>query len=131
MSVESEIKTKLNTDVTVTAILSTRIYPLILPQNPTLPAAQYAIIDGPPTDNLAGKAGLYRFELQIDIFANRYKQAVEAENVVRKSLQGYTNIGSGNIQGIYHLMSSDDYEKEIANFKKVMRFSVWYGRENP
>lgn len=131
MSVESELFTRLTSVSSVTALLGTRIYPLILPQNPTLPAAQYAMIDATPRENLFANAGLYRYELQIDIFADKYADVVTGENVVRKALQGYDNIGTGNIQAIHHMMSTDDFEKEIANFKKVLRFSVWYSRENP
>ena len=131
MSVESEIKNRLTTDASVTAVFGTRIYPLVLPQNPTLPGAQYAIIDGTPRENLFAKAGLYRFEIQIDIFANKYSEVVSGEDAIRRSLQSYDNVGTGSIQAIHHIMSMDDFEKEIANYKKVLRFSVWYTRQNP
>lgn len=132
MSLESQIITRLNAFPAVASLLGTRIYPLILPQNPTLPAAQFNVVDATPRENLFAKAGLYRYEIQIDIFTNTYAEVVTGENVVRLALQGYDNLGSGgDIQAIHHLMSFDDYEKEIANYKKVLRFSVWYGRENP
>jgi hypothetical protein len=131
MSVESEVKTRLSTDINVLAILGERIYPVILPQNPILPAAQYVIMDAAPTINLSAKAGLYRYEMQIDIFARKYSEVVNAENIVRKSLQSYSNIETGSIQAIHHLMSSDDFEKEISDYKKIMRFSIWHNRENP
>ena len=55
---EQALFTRLDGFAGLTSLVVSRIYPLILPQNPTLPAVTYQRIDGIREDGIAGSHGL-------------------------------------------------------------------------
>lgn len=68
MSVESAVVAKLKATSAVTALVSTRIYLLKLPQKPTLPAIRVQLIDDPQTKHLRGPNGMTAARVQVDAY---------------------------------------------------------------
>lgn len=56
-------------DASVAAVVSTRVYPLELPQDATLPAIVYSDLGGPRAHSLAGDSGIGRARVQVDMYA--------------------------------------------------------------
>lgn len=55
------------------SLVSSRVYPLVLPQKPTLPAITYQQISAVRVRNLpVGRAGKVRLRIQIDCWAETY-----------------------------------------------------------
>lgn len=69
MSVESAVVAKLKATSAVTALVSTRIYLLKLPQKPTLPAIRVQLISDPQNKHLRGPDGATRARIQVDAYA--------------------------------------------------------------
>lgn len=72
MSVEQAIVAHLKADTAVTAIVSTRVYLLKLPQDPKLPAVRVQLISEPGSLHLRGVDSLYRSRVQVDALATEY-----------------------------------------------------------
>lgn len=109
-----------------------RVQPAVLQQIPTLPCALYTVLTDSPTDDISGMAGLFRAEIQYDIFATTPDSVSAIAEKYRLALQGYkgTNL-SVSILGVHFLTQFDSYEGEVDNYRMSLRFAVWYDRENP
>lgn len=55
----------------VTALVSTRVYAMTLPQHPTFPAIRVSLIDEPEQYHLRGKERMTRARVQVDCFARK------------------------------------------------------------
>lgn len=126
------IRDVLITNTKVNNVVSGRVRFLALPQNAILPYLTYTLLSDTPSDTLQGMAGLFNCSFQIDCWAKTYGEAVNLGEKVRLALQGYGGINKGiEIQGIYLINEMDSFEAEIINYRKILRFEVWYKRPNP
>ena len=72
---ETLVYSTLTGNSSVAAIVSTRVYPLILPQGCDLPAITYERISTEYISTLSGFAGMERVRMQIDVLAESYSAA--------------------------------------------------------
>lgn len=70
MTVEVLISHRLIADAGVTALVAGRVYLLMLPPDPTLPAIRVQVIDEPQGSHLRGLQDLTRARVQVDAFAD-------------------------------------------------------------
>lgn len=118
--------------VTASTAASTRIYPVYLPQDVTLPAITYQLLDDDPKDNAAGCAGLFMARVQFDVFAETFLAMKSLVDEVRNALMGYTGVVSDvTIKGIRLETKLDMFEPEIKNHRGIIRFHVWHSEANP
>lgn len=93
MTVESEIVARLEVDGAVTALVGSgddaRIYPVLLPQDPTYPAVTYQRVSGARLHNLAGTAGFAMPRLSINCWSRTYGEAKSLAAAIRASLDGF------------------------------------------
>jgi hypothetical protein len=68
VTVETAVWTKLSATAGVSSIASTRVYQLVLPQKPTLPAVRVQLVDEPKTYHMRGGVLLTRALVQTDCF---------------------------------------------------------------
>lgn len=131
-SIRDAIRKQLTDTAAVVAICSTRIYPLVLPQNPTLPACVINILLDEPQDDISGMAGLFKAEIQIDSYAETLQACQNLAEEIRLSLQGWNGTKlSVVVDGVYLETSLDGFEPEVSDYKQIQRFQVWYTRGNP
>ena len=71
MSVETDFFTAVTGDATIAAIIGTRLYPAIAPDNATFPAMVYSVISQVPN----GSGGCTISLLQVDCYAATYAVA--------------------------------------------------------
>ncbi len=101
--------TRLTTDGTVSAQVSTRVYPDHLPQSPTLPAIAYQIISSPA--NLDSNTNLLEVRFQFDCYTSTYDLANSLAKLVRQSLRYLRRTdGSNTILSIHEVNQQDAYE---------------------
>lgn len=100
--IEEALRGILVADGTVSGLVSTRVYPLVLPQNVTLPAIAYQRISGAREHTHDAVGDLARPRFQFSSFATTYSAAKAIANAVREALDNYRGTASGVvIQGIY------------------------------
>lgn len=79
----------------ISALVSTRIYPVTLPQKPTYPNLLFSQVSGVPTYGLEGDLGKVRTRMQIDCRATTHKVAHQLADEVRHALSGFQGSMSG------------------------------------
>lgn len=90
MSIETGLYSKLAGTAGVAALVGTRIYPQVVPQEQDLPALAYQRISGAPRYTHSGDAGLTRARFQITCLAATYAGVKALAAVVRAALTGAT-----------------------------------------
>lgn len=68
MTVETAVRTRLAATGGVTTLVGQRVYQLVLPQKPTLPAVRVQLVDEPTFSHLRGVEQLTRALVQTDCF---------------------------------------------------------------
>lgn len=119
MQLGDMLYTRLTTDATLTARLSTRVYPWHLPQSPTYDAVAYQIVSWVPTD---ANVEISEVRIQLDCYASTYALASSLAGLVRKSLRYYRRSdGSGNrILNIYDANQRDAYEDDPVVWRAIV-----------
>lgn len=94
--------------------LGNRVYPLVLPQTPTLPAVVYQRISSYDTQTLDGTQSLDMGRFQIKVYATSYKNAVDTAELVKATLSGKA----------LKLMEMDDYESDTKLFSIQLDYQI-------
>ena len=99
MVIEEALYAFLAATAGVTALVSTRIYPQVIPQDAVLPAIAYQRISGPRVHSQSGASGLAYPRFQFTCQAATYSAARQVANAVRAALDGYrgTMGGAGGV----------------------------------
>jgi hypothetical protein len=133
MSFESDLRTYLiaaeSPANAVQALISTRMYPVVLPQNVTFPAASYTTISAVRGHTMQGPDNLPAQRVQIDAWALTYAQARALADAIRERIDGFRDaMGSTAVQGIFfdterHLHETDD---STHIFRISQDFICWF-----
>jgi hypothetical protein len=110
------------TDSTVTALVGDRIYPGILPQNPTFPALVLNVVSELDMVTHNGESGLSDGQVQVDSFAGTYLALNTLHRTVKTALNGYS---VGNVQGIFLVRARDLYDNEAIVYRRTADYNVW------
>ena len=130
--IEKIIYSLLSNSTAVTALVNTRIYPLIRDQADGLPAITYQTISGIRDYDLGGPNGLVDARVQINCFAATQLGAAELSAVVRNLLNGFKGGAAGYTVDCMLLDDESDLpvfdmENEAMNvYAKTMDFFVQY-----
>lgn len=128
MSIASDIRTFLLADATLGGLVGTRVYPVKLPQDPTVPAMTYQWISGERHHAASGAVGLASPRIQFDCWAKTYLEAESMLEALRKRLDGFSGTaGASKIQGAFFETERDSYEDASRLYGRSADFFVWYG----
>jgi len=125
--IEACLFSKLSTTASLSSVVSSRIFPLIAPENTTLPFVTYQIINSDIPRNLNGRSGVRSARFQINAFANSYLSAAQIIQIIKDVLCGstFTEFGIKVSQAaIYNDFS--DYEKDTRFFRKYIDLELFY-----
>ncbi len=129
-NVSGILYTILAADATVTAICSTRIYPLTIPQTTPLPAVRIMTVANQPSDTKTGASTLDAIRVQVDSYAASMLTAQQLDEEIRDAIDRYrgsvTVIGTGGdtyfVDGIRFETRNETMEEE----KDIFRISSDY-----
>ncbi len=94
--IETLIRNTLIADLSLTALVVQRIYPISLPQNPIYPALAYTRISTFGRElHHAGAAKVAEARFQLSCFGNDPSQAKSVATAARRALHGKTLSGGG------------------------------------
>lgn len=115
MSIAADLRTYLLGDSNLTAKVSTRIYPLHLPQDATLPAIIYRWVSDTEGFNLDGADGLVSPRIQFDVFSETYTEMETVSDLLKTRLNGFRGTIASSpprqIQGIFFDSTRDFFEE--------------------
>lgn len=129
------VRTLLAADSGVSALVSSRIYPLRLPQNATLPAVVLFTIDGPRQSTFDGPNGLVQSRVQVDCYGGEmgggaYIDMHSVLTAVRKALNGYSGTSAGvSIRSVQMDSERDLLEPETSVPRVSADFMIWHDEE--
>lgn len=92
---EEGLYSLLTGDAGVSALVSTRVYPLAVPQQVDLPAVAYQRISGPRLLAHDGPTGLAEARVQVTCHAATYIAAKGLADAVRAAVDGYAGTTGG------------------------------------
>lgn len=116
----------LSNDVTVTGLVSTRIYPNQLPNQATYPAIIYSQVSEEFDSSKDGPIPTGIFTYQFDIYASTYPAAQNIANAIKSTLDWYTGTVAGkNVSRIKKGDESDDvWEDDKELIHVVQNYSI-------
>lgn len=127
MSIESGLQTYLLTQSALTAIIASRIYPLILKDKSPLPAVTYQRIDTPSLNSMNATKLLVSPRFQFDLWAASYPAIKELSDIFRQTLANYTGaMGSDQCQFARYLTERDDFNPDVGIYRVIMEFEIWH-----
>ena len=119
----------LSGDATVTGLVSTRIYPTVLPQDKTLPALVYQRISGVEPGQIDGQGrALVQARIQITALADSFGSCAEILDAAREALlyQYGTHGGVEVVSIIRDIDGADDFDPELQAYSQSMDVVVTY-----
>lgn len=123
MTIEADLYTRLSGFAGLTALVSTRIYPLVIPQDGALPAVAYQRISAIRTSSMGEDDGIVRARFQVTVWDTTFDSIRAVAEQIRQALQRYTTSG---IQAIYFLNETDLYDPETLEYGSALDFEVCY-----
>ena len=116
--IQTEVFKILSESPEITEIVSSRIYPIRLPQDSPVPAVVYAIEDITPIKSLNGESGLDSGIVEIICWAKDYTTAHLLATAVRSAfVASGVGVLTGNMQ--------DTEDRDTRNYGVMMRMNVW------
>jgi hypothetical protein len=88
-SPEAVIRNRLVADAAVSALVGSRVYPVLAPATATLPLVTWRRSSISRQQTLAGPLGMPTVFLSMDVYAETYEAVRELADTVRKSLDGW------------------------------------------
>ena len=118
-TLEENLITELEAAAPVTALVGTRIFPVILPQNTTLPAITYQVVTTVLMPTLDGESGLENALFQIDCWAAGYAAAKDLAATVRTALLAATLFKA------VRRGDRDGFEDRTKIYRIISDYSLW------
>ena len=117
----SHIYSVLSGATAVTAIVSTRIYPVVIPQTKDLPAIVYSIGSADPSHTNSGARTLDKFQFQLICISRKYSDVDDLAAKCRTALHGYKTT---TVQEIRYQTEMDDFDVEVMAYLRIMTFNM-------
>jgi hypothetical protein len=116
----------------VSALIATRIYPLLLPNRATLPAATYQVISTTPLYDLQDRVNVTKLRLQIDVWASTYVAARSTAEAILSALDNFSGSlpNSTRVFGIQLRSSTDYFEHEALTYRVLMEFDIQFAHSS-
>ncbi|MDA3835853.1 MAG: DUF3168 domain-containing protein [Spirochaetales bacterium] len=124
--IESALRYILINDATVSAI-TTRCYPVMLPQYPVYPLILYTKISGDRDHHLQGPSGHAHPRFQVEAWSESYTGAKTLADAIRKALDGYSGTAAGTkIWSALIDSERDTFESVISVYRVISDWFVWH-----
>lgn len=122
MSLEVELVTYLGQEASIVAIIADRVYPLVLPQEPTLPAIAYQRISN-RVERSQGGISAINPRMRLNCWDRTYDGAIALEEVLIAALDSRP-FGPAGAKSIYD-SGLDDRDPDTGLFRRIVEFLMW------
>ena len=127
MNIEDGLYSYLKINAGVAAIVSSRIYPLVMAQKTALPAITYQTTALKPDRNMAGNTGRMTATIQLNAWAETYIEVKTLAEALRAALNDYSGaMGSDTIQRSGVESETDGWDEETGFFRVGMQVKIIY-----
>jgi len=136
MNIDEALFTHLSTTAGITALVGTRIYPIVMPPGVALPAISLQKISMERTHAFRQDAAITRASFQISSWAKTdavkkgYAHAQACAAAVRAALQNYSGtmggIGGIVVDAVLIENEMDDYDSASETYVVHQDFEIWF-----
>ena len=121
---EVNLRSYLLTQASLTALVSTRIYAVHLPQVPVYPNIVYTVVNHDPNTTMDAPGTLHRDRVQFDVRAATFSEVLAVVTQLIAALDAAVRKTDGFV-GI-HLQTTDmPYEPMVETFRRVVDYALW------
>lgn len=129
------IKEILTDDAAVAALIANRVYPVILPQHPVLPAVTYSEISSIGDIHMSGPSGLVQSRFQFSVWGSTTASVSQVSQAVKSALNGFVgdkSYGSSSPQevitfrGVMFQNANDLYDPAVLLYYRTLDFTFWF-----
>lgn len=132
-TIEDAIYSLLSSDGPLSALVDTRIDPILVPQSDAMPAVTFKQLPSSRDDTLGGPTGLVRSQWEFTCWGAAYADARAVADALRQAISGYDGTVLGVvIQAV--MAPSDEHDvpanpagKNVARrYGKALEFTIWF-----
>jgi hypothetical protein len=126
--IETGLQQLITEDARFSAIAATRLYPVLLPTEATLPAASYHVIAVTPLYSLDSRVNVNKMRLQIDTWASDYAVAKDLAAAVISILENFAGPLPDGTQvfGVQLQNATDYFEQEALTYRVLTEFYIQF-----
>lgn len=124
--IEKKLVDVLLGDTTVTGLVGTRVFPVVIRDDTALPAITYQRLSGERSYTLSGRSGWATVRVGVSVWAREYAQAREAADAVRNALDAYDSDDPTDIQVATVSDGADTYDADIDVFGCSLDIEIKY-----
>lgn len=132
MNVAEALATEMRSDSGISTLVSTRIYPLTIPQDAELPAITYQEVSSVPEHVMGSDSTVWQSRIQINVWDEDYSDCKSITDAVRILMQDFTGTfggGSGvTVSRIFWEDEMDMYEQGEKLYYTVIDIIIWWYR---
>jgi hypothetical protein len=110
----------------LTGLIGDRLYPLALPQKPTMPAVVYQEIDAVPGYTHSGDSELEQVRMQFKCWANTLLIAKQVKAVLKRALSGFSGDMGGEEVVSFIEGGSSGMDGEIGLSFVMLDAMIWH-----
>lgn len=126
MSIETVMVARLVGYSGLSALVGSRIYPNVMPQNVDFPAISYRRVSTTRESAMGSDTGIARARFQVDSYAKNYDEVRPVAEKVRAALQRWRNSSGTVVQDSFIIGETDSYEHETQVHRVSQDFEVIY-----
>ncbi len=127
--IEDTLRTQILADGGISALVSDRYYPGVLPQDPTYPAIVSQKVSDFDEGTLTGVANVVRARVQLTVWASSYVDARAVTDAIRSLVDGAYGTWSGVKIGSVRIENDQDaYSEEAEIYGRRMDVMILYHR---
>lgn len=128
--IETGIAAYLNADAGLTALVGTRIFPVLAPQGVTAPYVIFARAGAARSSTTCGTDKKVAGTWQFDAYAKTYKTAAQIARALRLALIDYTGLmGDTPVDRVFLETEFDLDDPEPGLFRVSQTYTIWYLEE--
>jgi len=125
MSISQALRAFLLAQPSIVALVGTRIYPQVLPQQPTYPAITYAQVSGVRMQILEGPAGRARPRITINSWGESHESMDALAGALRAALDGYAGpMGDLSVGAVVLDNEFEVFEEEARVHRKLQDYII-------
>lgn len=123
MNVTGPIKTLIAANGTANGLMAGRVYPGVLEQETSYPAAAINVVSTAPTNSKTTASSLDRVLVQLDVYATTYAATAGAAAAIKTALNYQT---SGSLTHIEFAGQEDMFSAKPELFRIMQTYSIGY-----
>jgi len=127
MTIEQTVEAHLKSNAAIAALVGPRIYPVQLPQKPTLPAITYIRVSRKPTQHRGSpRAKHHRCRFQFDVWANTYGGAVAVRSALFDAMGELTRTTNPRVDVSLVQDDRDAFEADPGRWRGIVDYYIWH-----